>query len=145
MHESEHVSSETSIDPEELKELIARLANPSPDVPNGSVKIKDIAETLEVKEYDVIRQLTLLRAKRHDEQAAQQSRNQFQETNSLATMSLRQRRMVIAILCFALFIGFLTFFVLIRQASAVEPPQAVPRSPIEKTVPPIQVNDKKTP
>lgn len=61
MIESETVTSETTVNPNELKQLISRLANPNANSLPGAVKIKDIAETLEVDENVVIGQLMALR------------------------------------------------------------------------------------
>ena len=143
MLESEAVTSETSVDPKELKELIARLPSPSGNTPDGSVRIKDIAETLEVKEDDVIRQLTLLRAKKNDEIMAQQARNQLQYP-AFARRTVPQQRLVFAVLFFALFLGFLMFFFLIQPPTITptsEPPVKV--APALKTT--TQPVETKTP
>jgi hypothetical protein len=126
MLESEAVTTETSVDPKELKELIARLSSPSGNTPDGSVRIKDIAETLEVKEDDVIRQLTLLRTKKQDELKAQQARNEIQSTSDLGTRNIPQQRMILAVIFFALFVSFMMFaFFLLRPASNPGAPSPV--------------------
>ena len=130
MLELETITSETSIDPKELKDLLARLANPSADAPNGTVRIKDIAETLEVKEDEVIRQLTLLRTKKHDELIAQQARIQAQTPVFFATGNTQQQRVALATLFFALLVGFLMFFLLLSPPAMLQPEQAVPAAPM---------------
>ena len=61
MLESETVTPETAVEAKELKELIARLANPNHGAPKGLVQVKDIAETLDVDERVVMQQLVALR------------------------------------------------------------------------------------
>ena len=61
MQEFENVTSETAVQPKELTELIARLSNPHQISPSGGVRIRDIAETMDLKDEEVIQELVKLR------------------------------------------------------------------------------------
>ena len=145
MLESETVTSETSIDPKELKELIARLANPSSGTPNGSVKIKDIAETLDLKEDVVMRELARLRETKKEEQGAAQVEKLTQAVKELQTPNsvwlTSATRKAAAAIVLALLVGAVMFaFLLIESKPAMiapEPPQL--RAPaMQATTAPIE-------
>ena len=72
MNELELITSESTVDSLELKVLIARLASPNYEAPEGSVRVQDIAETLDLEQSKVIATLAKMRNE-NGKQAASQS------------------------------------------------------------------------
>lgn len=71
MHKFETPNSNTSVNRNELNELIARLSNPHCSEKNGSVTVRDIAETMDIDEVEVIHELAQLRERRQAQQVPQ--------------------------------------------------------------------------
>ena len=124
MHESEHVSSETSIDPKELQDLIARLTNPAHESNGGVVRVKDIAETLEIKESDVIRALQQMRAGQTGTIQSSTPTIAHQENQTRKSKVRPEYLMAYFAVVFVVALVFL--FSVMRTREELAPPTAVP-------------------
>ena len=89
MQEFEAVTSETSVDPRELNELIARLSNPHRGNAHGAVKIKDIAETMDLNDEEVIDELVQLRKRRKAQPVPQEAEKLANVLNELKTTNFK--------------------------------------------------------
>lgn len=134
MKEFESVTEETLVDPKELNQLIARLSNPTPGRVNGGVSVKDVAETLEIPESDVVRELELLRESKkvHPVPAeAEKLANMLDAFKStdfqpITNRPLKRVTVMGLVAIFAMF-GLIAFIIYsLIYAPIVSPPKAAP-------------------
>lgn len=144
MHELEGVTPETAVDPKELKELIARLANPNHGAPKGSVQVKDIAETLELDESEVARQLVALRKSKETQVAPVRAEKMAAMLDSLKTSDFQpltnqplKRVTLMSVLAIVVLFGaFVLIAFSLSQSQPIAPPQRI-RADISKAIPEV--------
>ena len=128
MHLKNRVTEDSPIDPQETKELIERLSDPSFHVASGQATVKDLAETLDMDPDRVIAGLQQLREERE-----LQLSPQLGESREFGLNLQRNRMATVMIFC-TLGIMAICFYFLLQQPS-IAPPTPAPT----QTAPSAQV------
>ena len=139
MLESQNVSSETTIDPAELKELISRLSNPSTVAPPGSVTVNDIAETLDIPQDRVIAEIARMRTSKAPTHVPINTAGETPLDRILQTPEGAKRLRVVVVVMTLAFVSLMLMLTIATQRREVvltpSPPHPVDVSKVAPTPP----------